>query len=979
MKKHLILCLIGLIVGLYASAAPVGREQARLVATHFVQSNHLKINLETGKGLSDATQSEEHPYYYVFTGSDGRGFVIVSADDCTTPILGYSDENPFSFNDMPENIKSWLQGYEEEIQYYRSHNIVGNSPNSAAWKELTNATTSTPKGLSKSGNGQTVGPLISTHWSQSPYYNKYCPWHIARQNSTLTDESTPTQLHTVTGCVATATAQVMKYWNWPPNGRGSNSYTYSYHEAQIQDNSISETNVQHQVTLTSNFADTVFDWSSMPLSLTSSSSEESINAVASLMYNVGIALEMNYDLSYFGGSGAVTITNSPEVPCVESVLREHFYYAYTITSVLQEDFTTEEWKALLRHELDAARPIIYKGRSATGGHCFICDGYNAEDDMFHFNWGWGGLCDGYYAIGGLNPSDGGDGANIERDYNLQCGAIIGIQPATIEPETGTTTILATANDNTYGTVTGSGTYSNFSYPITLTATPNTGYAFKQWSDGCRNTSRHVCATGGNQVYTALFEPIIGECNISHCGTLTTSCIYFNEHISNEWGIRIPYSMITSDYQLESVSFLGSNGTYRVKVYTGGTTPANATLCYISNDITIGNTFLIDTITLTTPITPNEGESIWITLYSTDGLLCMSNSLRGITDGNWTFYPPSWYDLSNYWTEDPKSPYQISGHFNTPASTPVSNLAVTNISSSGATVSWNAPADASPSGYTLAYGVGHVPEQMRKLTVSSTTVSLTGLANNTDYHIFVRADYGNSHSDWERTDFTTTNATNPVRITASANDETMGFVEGSGIYEQGASVTLQAVPMVGHIFLYWADNNSSTATRTVTADVDATYQAVFERQGYTFMANSNDASLGTVSIDGEQSYIQNGHTYYPFLSTVVLTAKPAAGASFEEWSDGNTSNPRYCTVMESNPTYTARFAARAKCGVALTSQGSQLEITATKAEPISIYDMLGRLVYSNRQPGLQSVRITLPYAGIYLVRVGSSYCEKIIIR
>ena len=149
MKKHLILCLIGLIVGLYAAAAPVGREQARLVATHFVQSNHLKINIESGKGLTDATLSEEHPYFYVFTGTDGKGFVIVSADDRMPPILGYSDENPFSFNDMPENIKSWLQGYEEEILYCRSHNIAGNSPNSAAWKELTSATTSTPKGLPK--------------------------------------------------------------------------------------------------------------------------------------------------------------------------------------------------------------------------------------------------------------------------------------------------------------------------------------------------------------------------------------------------------------------------------------------------------------------------------------------------------------------------------------------------------------------------------------------------------------------------------------------------------------------------------------------------------------------------------------------------------------------------------------------------------------------------------------------------------------
>lgn len=968
MKKHLILCLIGLIVGLYASAAPVGREQARLVATHFVQSNHLKINLETGKGLSDATQSEEHPYFYVFTGSDGRGFVIVSADDCTTPILGYSDENPFSFNDMPENIKSWLQGYEEEIQYCRSHNIVGNSLNSAAWKELTNATTSTPKGLSKSGHSDNVEPLITTRWKQSPYYNKYCPWHAASQYNSVTDESTPLRGRTVTGCVATATAQVMKYWNWPPRGRGSNTYTYTYNEALIQGNTITETTTQHQVTLSSHFADTAFDWSSMPDSLTSSSGD-SINAVASLMYNVGIALNMDYDVSDFGGSGATTISYSPEVPCVESVLREHFYYAYTITSVLQEDFTTEEWKALLRHELDAARPIIYKGRSATSGHCFICDGYDAND-MFHFNWGWGGLCDGYYAIGGLNPSSGGDGANVERDYNLQCGAIIGIQPTTIEPETGTTTILATTNDDTYGTVTGSGTYNNWAAPITLTATPSTGYGFKQWSDGFRNQSRNVIPSGGLQTYTAIFNPL-NDYNISYCEPNPNSYYYYN-HFSDEWGILLPYELLSHGYILDAVSFKIDQGTYRVRVYRGGSKPLATNMVYNSNPIEITSNSQYVTTALPNPITVNEGDSLWITLYSTNGIPCGSSSLNYITNGFWYLSNGVW-DVSN------NGPFLIYGHFYNPVTVPVNDLAVTNISSSGATVSWNAPADASPSGYTLAYGVGHVPEQMRKLTVSSTTVSLTGLANNTDYHIFVRADYGNSHSDWVRTDFTTTNATNPVRITASANDETMGFVEGSGIYEQGASVTLQAVPMVGHIFLYWADNNSSTATRTVTADADATYQAVFERQGYTFMANSNDASLGTVSIEGEQSYIQNGHTYYPFLSTVVLTAEPAAEATFEEWSDGNTSNPRYCTVMESNPTYTARFAARAKCGVALTSQGSQLEITATEAEPISIYDMLGRLVYSNRQPGLQSVRITLPYAGVYLVRVGSSYCEKIIIR
>lgn len=574
------------------------------------------------------------------------------------------------------------------------------------------------------------------------------------------------------------------------------------------------------------------------------------------------------------------------------------------------------------------------------------------------------MCHGHFSIGGATTEE-------TSQYNIDCGAIIGIQPAaTIESDTGNTTILAIANDGTYDTVTGSGIYNNWDAHVTLTATPSAGYAFKQWSDGCRFQSRTVIPSGGMQTYTAIFKPL-DEFTISYCEPNPNNYIYYN-HFSDEWGILLPYALLTSGLQLDAASFLGRQGTYRIRVYRGGNNPLEANRVFNSDPITITGTSQYVTTTLPNPITINEGDSLWITLYSTDGVPCASSTVDYTPNG-------FWYKSSADWTTYEAGPFLIYGHFINPAIGSVSGLTVTNISGSGATVSWTAPADASPTGYTLAYGVGYIPEQMRKLTVSSTTASLTGLANNTDYHVFVRADYGSSHSDWVRTDFTTTTATHPVRITASANEESMGFVEGSGIYEQGTSVTLQAVPMVGHLFLYWADNNSTAATRTVTAEADASYQAVFQRQGYTFVANSNDASLGSVTVEGEQSYTLAGVTYYPFLSTVVLTAEPAAGAVFEEWSDGNTSNPRYCTVLESNPTYMARFAATAKRGATLTSHGSQLVIAATDAAPVRIYDMLGRLVYSNSQPGPQALRITLPYPGVFLVRVGSSYCEKIIIR
>ena len=981
-KVYTIVCLVGLLlIGGAAQADPVGREQARTVAANFVRAANLNIDINPTKGAADL-MSEQFSNFYVFTGSNGRGFVIVSADDCAAPILGYSEDAPFTFDSMPDHVREWLQGYENEIAYYRSQTLRAGSTMSEQWRELLEMDPLPGMGTAKTGNSTTVSPLLQTQWNQTPLYNAHCPQHPARRYCYITENDTDTltgSFRTVTGCVATATAQVMKYWNWPPHGRGSNQYSKNYYVLLVYDTVIDgttytgtrNTNRRYQETLSATFADTTFDWEAMPNDLTSSSSSSEVDAVATLMYNVGIALNMEYGPE----SAAVTLSgNTLGNHTVEEALRNYFYYSHTVASVQQQDFSNDEWKAMLRHELDAARPIVYKGSSSSGGgHCFLCDGYDNED-RFHFNWGWGGYCDGYYAIGSLNPAPGGVGGNSESSYNLNGGAVIGIEPAyTMQPETGTTTIIASANNAAYGTVSGSGTYNNWTETVTLTATPAEGYSFVEWSDGNRYNPRRLIASGGCQTFTAVFKPWSSG-NVSYCGSFPSRISYYTESNVPEWGIRIPYSMLRDDLVLDKVSFMGYAGSYTIKVYRGGSTPADGQLVYTSSSYNVGTS--LRTINQTTNIAVTANEDLWVTL-SGSGKRCIPYTDMTSSDGHWDKSSSGvWTNLSSIYYP----PYLIACHFTGTEYSMVEGLTVTSVNGTGATISWTAPTDMTPSGYTLAYGTGYQPEQMHSVATTATTYSLTGLENNTEYRVFVKATYGSDLrcSDWAGATFTTTTVSNPVNITGYANDPAMGFVAGCGIYESGSSVTLQAIPMVGCVFVGWDDGYGTNPTRTVTANADAEYSTTFGRQGYAFTANSNDETLGTVEVDGEASYATGGTTYYPFLSTVTLTAIPNGSATFSHWSDGNTTNPRFCTVMESNPTYTAYFESAAKGSVTYTNQGLQLWVNTTDLAPVRVYDMLGRQLYACDPTTNTTITFTLPAAGVYIIRVGD-YNEKIIIR
>ena len=177
------------------------------------------------------------------------------------------------------------------------------------------------------------------------------------------------------GCGAVAMAQIMKHWQWPD---------YSFIKDTIIGGVCWGDDNQR-----------FYDWENMPLELTATSTDAQVAAVAQLMYHCGVSVEMDYGVAATGGSGAFTISSkSNTTHCAEYALREYWGYKPTLQGLQKAKYSDKDWKTMLKDDLKAGRPIIYSGYG-DGGHCFVCDGYN-EDEYFHFNWGWGGMYDGYF-------------------------------------------------------------------------------------------------------------------------------------------------------------------------------------------------------------------------------------------------------------------------------------------------------------------------------------------------------------------------------------------------------------------------------------------------------------------------------------------------------------------------------------------------------------------------------------------------------
>ncbi len=299
----------------------------------------------------------ENNLFYVFQSTDG--LQIVSADDCALPLLGYCD-GTFDLDALPTNVSGWLSYYASTI----SSAIAANSASVTSLKSTHTA----------------IEPMIKTTWNQSAPYNNLCP--------TLGDD------RCVTGCIATAMAQVMNFHQHPTTGSGSVSYTWNDSE------------------LAEDISEITFDWANMANDYSGSTTDAQKTAVATLMAACGYGAKMDYAID---GSGSAYNYATPALIN---------YFGYDDSAIVwSRDYYADDWEELIYSELASGRPVLYSGQSDDGGHAFICDGY--QNGYFHINWGWGGLCDGYFLLDILDPDNS---ASSEAGYKTNQQAVLNVMP-----------------------------------------------------------------------------------------------------------------------------------------------------------------------------------------------------------------------------------------------------------------------------------------------------------------------------------------------------------------------------------------------------------------------------------------------------------------------------------------------------------------------------------------------------------------------
>ena len=643
MKRFSLFVALLLMITMPMMAERVTPETAQKVAKTFLNNNGAK-----SAQLTDLSRAAGFSNLYIFNGEEG--FVVMAADDCVQPILGYSLTGNFVTENMPENIKGWLEGYNEEIQYAIDSKMKASTETTKQWKDLID-------GDSKAAKATTVvNALLQTTWDQNGYYyysggqlliyelyNNLCPY----------DNNAGER--TVTGCVATAMAQIMKYWSYPAYGVGSHSYTPTAHP---------EYGVQ-----SANFAATNYAWNNMPNELTSSSTTAQKNAIATLMYHCGVSVDMDYDISGNGGSGAYTGD-------VTTALVNYFNYKSTVSYKSKAAYSNDNWINLLKTELNASRPIQYSGRG-TGGHSFVCDGYNSSN-QFHFNWGWSGSNDGFYSLSSLNPGSGGAGGS---DYNFtnEQSAVIGIEPASniAAPTNLSYTLSGTQNITlTWNAVSAASSYnvyrngslignaSETTFSETAPYGSNSYYVRAVDANGQQSlpsNTVNVYIEYSTPIATNLTATLSGN-NVNLSWTAPAWCYppspsatltygdgtyYGNIGMQGNlyWGHRYPASSLTSYNRMSfyrAAFYAYETGAYKIFVYKGTNTSNCPQTKLLEQSLNVGTTGWFE-FDLTTRLVIDATKDYWIFIYDPQGrdYPATYSSYSGSEGDYYSSAPTSW--------------------------------------------------------------------------------------------------------------------------------------------------------------------------------------------------------------------------------------------------------------------------------------------------------------------------------------------------
>ena len=389
MKRNLS-TLVGLLASMVMAAAPVSQDAARQKALQFLSErgsgmaaargmNPVKLQLKDGPAADQL---------YVFNVGQKDGFVIVSGDDCTGDlVLGYAAKGEISAEAMPVNLKSWLQGYADQIQWMKEHGVT-NRPVAEARGSLRKSKSAIPA-------------MLTTKWNQNGPYNNYCP-----------DMYLDGSEKSVTGCVATATSQLMYYQAKKHNIDATTTSaiipTYNSKRYYWYFNGVGYTAMPAKPIRT-------IDWTKIDATLTTAAARDE---VARLMEYVGAAVKMDYGRAVDGSEASNE--------SVTTALAKYFGYDADAKSIYAEDYSYNDWVDAIYAELSTNGPVLFGGQSSTGGHSFVIDGYD-RDDFFYVNWGWGGTSDGSFKLSVMNPPVQGTGGS-EGGYKFNQTAMVNVSP-----------------------------------------------------------------------------------------------------------------------------------------------------------------------------------------------------------------------------------------------------------------------------------------------------------------------------------------------------------------------------------------------------------------------------------------------------------------------------------------------------------------------------------------------------------------------
>ena len=364
MNKRRILLISSLCLLLGSNTSLAGERTEREMLS--IAQSQLAKGAKTRSAQSVSKLVEER--FYSVYGNETQGFVIVSRDNCFTPVIGYSDTK-FETDNLPCGMKWWLEAISYQMEANASLSFL------AASRSVTRTSRFTPTPY-----------FCKTEWDQGDPYNFYAPEFKGS--------------HAPTGCVATAMSQIMKFFNYPAKGKGKGYYT-------IEGNS---TRVTEDVT-------GVYEWDKMQDKYSDFDLTDDVRIpVARLMKDAGLATHMNYGSN---GSGAFS------VEAARGFAYNFGYDSLAMHCFYRQYFDEEAWMQCIYDELGSGRPILYTGVTGSSGHAFIFDGID-EDGKIHVNWGWGGSCNGYYDFADLNPVDEQGKASNDH-YNVEQSMVFGFK------------------------------------------------------------------------------------------------------------------------------------------------------------------------------------------------------------------------------------------------------------------------------------------------------------------------------------------------------------------------------------------------------------------------------------------------------------------------------------------------------------------------------------------------------------------------